>query len=428
MKIKILFIFLLIVSERIFAMDLNDVQSFKVGNIQVILRSTNAFGDIVAFEATARGTVTVPTKAGQLELLLDTMPHGTPSYSKEDIDRLFIENGAAFGIDPRSDYVEVSLKCLKKFLPKLLPVVSEVLRVPLLRKEEIEITRSQIMSHLKSEVDHPDHLLQLSLSKAFYRDHPYSMRPSGYLDTVPTITREELVDLVPKIFNKGNMLFTVIGNLKKEEVEVLIHDFFSSLPEGDKAPIISVQPKNVHGEIVFDKKESPTTYFMAKFKAPSLREEDYPPLVLATEILHHRLFEEVRTKRGLTYSVSCGLGNSAVNSGYFYTTSTQLPEAVKVMFDEVKRIQTEKIDPHTLELQIRKFVSSWYLGREQASSQATILALYETIGSGWKNSNSFIDRLHKVTPEQMQKVAQKYLKDFTYGVVGPEKVQLALPK
>ncbi len=85
---------------------------------------------------------------------------------------------------------------------------------------------------------------------------------------------------------------------------------------------------------------------------------DYPPLVLASEILSHRLFEEVRTKRGLTYSVSAGLGNSGVNSGYFYVTSTQLPEAVKVIFDEVKKIQTEKIDVLTLELQVRKFTST----------------------------------------------------------------------
>ncbi|MDB5037054.1 MAG: putative Zn-dependent peptidase, partial [Bacteriovoracaceae bacterium] len=98
---------------------------------------------------------------------------------------------------------------------------------------------------------------------------------------------------------------------------------------------------------------------------------------------------------------------------------------IKIMFDEVKKIQTEKIDPKTLELQIRKFTSSWYLSREQASSQSSIFALYQTIGAGWQYSNTFIDRLNKVTPDQMMEVSKKYLTGFTYGVVGPEPVSLA---
>jgi zinc protease len=415
------------VSERTTAMDLSEVESFNVGEIPVILRSTSAFGDIVAFEITARGTVTTPTKAGQLELLLDTMGHGTTSYTKEEIDRIFAENGAVFGVEPRADYVEVSLKCLKQFLGKLLPVMSEMLRSPTLSSQEIEISRSQMMSHLRSEADHPDPLLQLIISKAFYKDHPYALRPSGYLETVPSITRDELLQLLPKLFNKQNLLFTVIGNLTRADVTSLIENFFAKLPNDERAKIVDQPPQNPIGELVFAKKDSPTTYFIAKFKAPSLMDEDYPALVLATEILHHRLFEEVRTKRGLTYSVSSALGNSAINAGYLYVTSTQLPEAVSIMFDEVKKMQTEKIDPKTLELQVRKFTSTWYLGREQASSQATILALYEILGNTWKNADGFIARLNKVTPEAMLLVSQKYFKDFTYGVVGPEKPNLSLP-
>lgn len=408
-------------------MDLSDVRSFKVGALPVVLRSTQAFGEIVAFEMVARGTVTIPSKAGQLELLLDTMAHGTPSYSKEDIDRIFIESGAAFGIDPRSDYIEVSLKCLKKYLPKLLPVISEILTAPLLTSEEIEISRSQMLSHLKSEVDHPDHVIQLNLSKAFLHGHPYFLRPSGYLDTVPGITRDEIAALVPKLFNSGNLQFTIIGNLSEQEATELVQKHFSKLPAGQPGAMVTKKFENPVGKVIFEKKESPTTYFLAKFKAPSLMDDDYPALVLATEILHHRLFEEVRTKRGLTYSVSCSLGNAAVNTGYIYTTSTQLAEATKVIFDEVKKIQTELIPEETLELQIRKFTSSWHLGREQAASQASILSLYEIIGGTWKNANSFIGRLNAVRPELVRKVAQNYLKGFTYSIVGPKDPKLHLP-
>jgi zinc protease len=163
---------------------------------------------------------------------------------------------------------------------------------------------------------------------------------------------------------------------------------------------------------------------MASFKAPALKEEDYPALVLATQILDNRLFEEVRTKRGLTYSVHCMLGNSASNSGSLYVSSTQLSEAVKVIFDEVKKLQTEVIEPAQIELQIRKFRSSWFLGRETSSSQTRIFSLYEMIGTGWKDANTFISRLNTVTPEKLQAAAKNYLKDYTFAIAGPDKVDV----
>jgi zinc protease len=417
-------IFSLGVPHMTTAMDLKDIESFSAAGMPAILRSTKDYGDIVAFQLTTKGSVALQPKAGAIELLLKAIHGGTPSYSKEQMDQIFTESGAIFGIEPKNDYVEVSLKCLKRFLPKLLPVISEMIRVPELKPEEIELSREQLMADLKNEQDHPDSILQLISGEAFFKNHPYSRRTSGYLDTVPTITREDLKTTLPKIFNIKNVFLTFIGDLSKEEAQGFAEKYFGNLPPGERASVTTELPQNETKEIVFKKFDSPTTYFSARFKAPALKDSDYPALTLACQILDTRLFEEVRTKRGLTYAVHCSMGNSAVNSGYLYVSSTQLPESVKVIFDEVRKIQTELIDAKTIELQVRKFTSSWYLGREQSSSQARIFALYEMIGTGWQDSNTFIDRLNTATPEKVREVAQKYFKDFTIAVVGPEKSDL----
>lgn len=410
-------------------MDLSDVKQFQTLSSSVILKSTDAFGEIVAFEITFPGTVTLPPTSGLLEWLTHTITHGTKSYTKEQIDQIFAEKGAVFGIDARPDAIEVSLKCLKKFLPDLLPIISEMLTAPLLEEKELKITKTQMTAALRGEEERPDSLMQLVMHQAFYKDHPYFNRPNGYLDSLEALKRSSALELLPKIFNQENALFVVIGSLSSEETQKLITQYFAPLPHGTKAAKVTAQPKNPAGEVLFRKMESPTSYFLAKFKAPSLMDEDYPALVLITQILDNRLFEEVRTKRALTYAVSSGLGNSGVNSGYLYVSSTNLPEATQVMFKEVQKIQTELVDSQSLELQVRKFTSTWYLGREQSSNQASILALYETIGKGWANANTFINRLEKVTPEKMREVAKKYYRDFTYAVVGPEAPKLDfLPK
>lgn len=408
-------------------MDLTDVTTFNTHEMPVILRSTKDYGDIVSILITARGGVTLSDKAGTIEMVIKLMSSGTPSYTKEQIDHIFAESGAVFSIEPRMDYIEVSLKCLKKFLPTLLPVISEMVRSPLLKPEEVELARSQMMAELKNEEDHPDAVLHLMSHQAFYKGHPYFNRPNGYLDTVPKITREDLQTTLPKIFNKSNVFFTMIGDLTEDEAKNIVDSHFGgkfSLPEGEPGRIVTEVPKNDTKEIHYHKMSSPTTYFMAGFKAPALKDEDYPALVLATQILDNRLFEEVRTKRGLTYSVHCNLGNSASNGGSLYVSSTQLSEALKVIFDEVKKIQTELIDPKRIELQIRKFRSSWFLGRETSTSQTLIFSLYEAIGTGWRDANTFIGRLNTVTPEKLRAAAQNYLKDFTISIAGPDKVDV----
>lgn len=407
------------------AMELNDVQSLDAYGVPLILRSTPSYGDIVSIEITAKGGVSLASKAGTLDLLIRTLSAGTPSYSKEDIDRIFSSTGTQFGVDARADYIELSIKCLKRFLPTILPVVIEMITKPNLEPKEIDITRAQAMADLKNEQEHPDAILQLESHKAFFAHHPYLQRSNGYLETISSITRDDMVQTLPLIFNKKNVTLFVIGLFDASEAKEIGEQLVATLPEDKPAgtiPSQAISPSTQ--DMTFKKFSAPTTYFMARFKAPALRDLDYPALTLASQILDNRLFEEVRTKRALTYSVHTSLSNNNVNSGYLYVSSTKLNEAVKVIFDEVKKIQTELVPSDQLALEVRKFTSNWWLSREASSSQTRIFALYEMIGPGWQSSNGFIERLARVTPEALRSAAQKYFKGYTVTVVGPEKPDL----
>lgn len=406
-----------------------DTQSFSAAGMPVILRTTSPdpdiSGEIVSFQISAFGGASLSNKAGVLSMMTQVMTKGTYRYSKEQIDEIFSKAGASFGISAGEQSVQVSLKCLKRFLPTLLPIISEIIRVPLFDEKEISLAKDQTINDLKNEKDHPDGLLSLEMFKAFYQGHPYLNRPAGYLESIPKIQRGDLSDTLRKTFNKNNLLIVVVGELQKEEAVRLIETYFASIPEGVRASEITEQPNNDTSKIHYVKFDAPTTYFMATFKAPPLESPDYPAISIAMQILDDRLFEEVRTKRSLTYSVHASVGNSKINKGNFYVTSTQLPKAVEVMFEEAKKLQVEEISESLIKQQVTKFLSSWYLSRETRSSQAQIFAAYEILGVGWEKSNSFIDRLRSVTAADIQRVMRTYLKDFTFATVGPEEPELA---
>lgn len=402
-----------------------DVESFTSADMPVILRntgpSTSIADEIVALRITAFGGLSLADKPGVLGVMSSAMSKGTYRFSKEKIDETLTRTGAVFSISPSKDAVHISLKCLKRFLPEVLPIVSEVLRVPKFDQKEIDLILDRRHNNLKSEKDHPDSLLGLKMHQIFFQGHPYSIRAAGFLDTIKTITRTELVTAHQKAFNKMNLLFTFVGSLDRPEAENILKTYFAAIPSGSRARDINQAFNNETSKIHFTQYDAPTNYFMAKFKAPSLESKDYPAMSIALQILDNRLFEEVRTKRALTYSVSASMGNSRVNSGQLYTTSTKLLEAVSVIFEEVKKLQVATVSPQNIELQVNKFLSNWYLSRETNTNQAAIFSLYEVMGIGWENSNSFIRRLSRVSPQDIQTVMRKYMRDFSFVVVGREK-------
>lgn len=405
-------------------LNLNDVTSLNAAGMPIILRTTDSYGEIVAFQIAAYGGVMHSQKAGVLEMIAKVIANGTYSFSKEDIDQIFTESGAAFSIDASTDNFSLSLKCLRRFLPKLLPVVSEIIRRPLFDQKEIELANTQLINSLRGEQENPDSILSLLAHTAYFKGHPYYNRPAGYIETIPQITRDDLTSTLFHVFNKQNVLFSIVGNITQDQAAEMVTTYFGTMVEGKRGMLPSKTLERKANEVTFKKFESPTTYFMARFEAPSLDHKDYPALTLASQILDNKLFEEVRTKRALTYAVSTGLGMNHVNSGYLYVSSTNLETAIKVMFDEVKKMQTELIDAKTLELQVRKYLSSWYMARETSSVQAKIFINYELNGMGWEESYNFINRLERVTVDDLRRVMKDYYKDYTFAVVGPKEVDV----
>jgi zinc protease len=93
----------------------------------------------------------------------------------------------------------------------------------------------------------------------------------------------------------------------------------------------------------------------------------------------------------------------------------------------VKRLQTEPISAKELRDKITVFLTSYYLQNETNAAQASFLARYELAGLGWQASEKFVDNMKKVTPEDVERVAQKYMKDIQFVVIGdPAKIDRKL--
>src|SRR5438270_437635 len=219
------------------------------------------------------------------------------------------------------------------------------------------------------------------------------------------------------------LVVVVVGNVDREDLTKKIAASFGSLPtRGGSAPTLrslgAITP-----DVVVVNRELPTNYIAGFFSAPPPSSADYAAMKVATDILSHRLFEEVRTKRNLSYAVSASLDNRASNFGALYVTAVEPDTTLKVMFSEVRRLQREPLSQTDLAEEVNTFLTRFWMAQQSNMGQAQQLGLFELLGGGWQNLDRFTDAVRRVTPADVQRVASQYMQHARFAVIGnPAKI------
>jgi predicted Zn-dependent peptidase len=139
---------------------------------------------------------------------------------------------------------------------------------------------------------------------------------------------------------------------------------------------------------------------------------------VATAMLRERVFEEVRVKRNLSYAPSADLGLLASNTANIYVTAVDANQAISVMLNEINNLKQQAVHPEEISGVTGQFLTTYYLGQETNVAQAAELARYELTGGSWRNSFEFLNKVREVKPGDVQRVAQKYMKNLRFIVLG----------
>src|SRR5579864_5703432 len=143
---------------------------------------------------------------------------GTTTRSAEDIARSVDSIGGGLDAFTAKEMVSYNTKVLDEHLPLAFDVLSDLVRHPLFRKEDIEKEKGVILEELKMEVDNPEYLLHEIFSSNFWKDHPLGKPILGTKETVKKFDRGRIQDYYTRYYSPTNILITAAGNLTHERL------------------------------------------------------------------------------------------------------------------------------------------------------------------------------------------------------------------
>lgn len=353
---------------------------------------------------------------------------GTQKLDKDAFARQLAALGSDIHAEVRLDHAALRAKSLGSKWDETFALLAGTFVEPALPAAEIEVQRARQLADLRHEQENPDAQLGLLAHRALYAGHPFANRAVGTAETVEKLGAPALEAHLAKLRETSRLMFVTVGDVDPAHVIEKVRGALGQLARGnyeDKPfPAISFGSPNV----AVTEKKLPTNYIEAAFPAPGWRDADQADAMVAMSLLRYRLFEEVRTKRNLSYAPGAGLSmGTTAPTGYLYVTAVDPDKTIRVFHDEVRKLRAEPMSDKELAGTKSTYLTQYLMQNETVDGQAAMLGDAEILGGNWQLARTLPERIRAVTPAGVQAYAKKYLARMQVVVLGdPAKIDKTL--
>lgn len=370
-------------------------------------------------------------KAGLANLAASTMDEGAGDLDSRAFQKRLSDLAISLSFDAAKDSFGGSLKTLAQNREEAFRLFSLALTSPQFAEEPVERIRSQILVSLNRKLSDPNSLAGRKWFDAAFGDHPYKQPSEGTLETVKSVTRDDLKAFKNRQIAKDNMVISVVGDISPEELKSLIDKTFGGIVEkADLKDLPKVSPDLSEGVVVIDY-DIPQAVVVFGGQGVSRDDPDYYAAYVLNYILggggfESRLTEQIREKRGLVYSIYSylyPLRYSGVHLGGFGTSNASVGQAIDLLKEELRKIRMDGVTEEELTSAKTYLNGSFPLRLSSNSRIANIMAsmqLHDLPVDYLENRTNFIN---SVTLEDIKRVASRLMdpENLLITVVGKPK-------
>ncbi|WP_321531133.1 pitrilysin family protein [uncultured Desulfuromonas sp.] len=394
-------------------------ETFQLANgIQVYYRQDAELPLVDVTVVVESGKITAPPqKAGLAELVADNLKKGgAGTWDAAAFDTALDALAASLKVTAGTYTTRSSLSLLKEDVRPGLALLAAMLRQPHFDAERFEISRNQMLEGIRRKADHGAALAQQILMSRLYAGHPLAESPT--LHSVAAISREDLQANHQRYFGPSNTRIVFTGDVDKDTAKALLEEAFGDWHHDSVTPDVPpLQPQVQAGVVLVDRPVPQTTILLGE-----LAIEKNNPDLYAVQVMNYilggggfssRLMREIRSNRGLAYSVysyfSVGRRLPGVFISAAETKNASVGEVVGLMHEEMERIGREAISAAELEQAKQSLINSFVFAFDNRHALATRILDQELFGYPEDYLDRYRQRIAAVTIDDVQRVARRYL-------------------
>ena len=370
---------------------------------------------------TAGGRNETPAQNGIAHFLEHMAFKGTARRSALDIAEAIEDVGGYINAYTSREVTAYYARVLGADVPLALDVISDILLNPVFDPSEIEVERGVILQEIGQALDTPDDVIFDWLQDEAYPDQPLGRTILGPEERVRAFSRADLTQFVGQHYGPGQMILSAAGQVDHDEIVRLCETLF-----GDLAPSpVPGSPKAVFkGGERRESKSLEQAHFALAFEGPDYCSDDiYTAQVLSVALgggMSSRLFQEIREKRGLCYTIFAQTGaysDTGMTTIYAGTSAEQLGELADLTMAEIKRA-ADDMSAAEVDRARAQMKAGMLMGLESPSSRAERLARLVQIWGRVPTLDETVARIDAVT--------ERGVRAFAGQMVGTAPAALAL--
>ncbi len=351
---------------------------------------------------------------------------GTDTRSAEDIAQEIDSIGGQLDAFTAKEYASYYIKVLDEHLPVAVDLLSDIVMRPSFVAEEITREKKVILEEIKMVEDTPDDLVHELFTQHFWDGHPLGRPILGSKETVEALDRATLREYFHTAYSAPHMIVSAAGNLEHAQVRELVSTAFANLPRAG-APVLQAAPR-VSPTVVTRTKELEQSHVCLGTNSYQQNHDDrYVSYILNSVLggsMSSRLFQNIREKRGLAYSVFSSLsayrdaGNIMIYAG---CAADAVEEVVDLCVEELRGLKRTPVPDSELKRAKDHLKGSLMLSLENTASRMSHLARQEIYFDRHFGLDETLAGVQRVTTDDIQRVARDLFSNGSLAatVLGP---------
>ena len=363
-------------------------------------------------------------KPGTANLVAQMLTQGTKTRTAPQISEAIEFTGGSLSVDAGQELATVSLSVLSKDLDTGLDLMADVLLNPVFNQADLQRKINEVVAGIKRDQEDPGTVSWQAFLALVYGSHPFGRPVEGTEQSVPTITRDDVVKFHEAYFRPNRTILAVVGDVSMADLKQRLAAKLGAWQPGGPPVSLPPAPPPLTQRVVKTIQRQ-VTQANTNFGNLGITRES--PDYYAVQVMNYilgggfgsYLISKIREEKGWAYDVgsSFGMGKTAGEFSVSMQTKNEVAQdAIDEALAQIRRVRDQPVSDQDLKDAKAFLTGSFPLRLDTSTKIAGMLASIEYYGLGSDYIEKYPAMINAVSAADVQRVAQKYLDPEKYAL------------